>query len=346
MSWFFRFAWFHLFRGLSDSERHELRMEVLLLRQQIQMLQRTQKRVRFSARDRAFWVLVKRFWPDWKRHCHLVRPETVVRWHRASFRLFWKWKSRVTCPPSAKAERNSLIRRMATDNPTWGAPRIHGELLKLGFRLSQSTVQRLMPKRPPTKVQRQNWRTFLANHRDVIAAMDFLTVPTATFQQLFVLVILRHGRREIAHFNVTPHPTAAWIKQQLREAFPFDEIPKYLIFDREPAFTALKGFVESMGIKPKQISFRSPWQNGAVERMMRTLRKDLLDHVIVFNENHLHRLLKDYVSYYHQDRTHLSLGKDAPRGRPIGPKHSGSAKVIAHRRVGGLHHRYDWKQAA
>jgi len=321
-------------------------MEVLLLRQQIQVLQRTQKRVRFSARDRAFWVLVKRFWPDWKRHCHLVRPETVVQWHRASFRRFWKWKSKMASPSSAKTERNALIRRMASENPTWGAPRIHGELLKLGFRLSQSTVQRLMPKRSPSKNQRQNWRTFLANHRDAIAAMDFLTVPTATFQQLFVLVILRHGRREIAHFNVTTHPTAEWIKQQLREAFPFDEIPKYLIFDREPAFTALKGFVESMGIKPKQISFRSPWQNGAVERMMRTLRKDLLDHVIVFNENHLRRLMKDYVSYYHQDRTHLSLGKDAPRGRPIESRPVGSRKVIAHRRVGGLHHRYDWEQAA
>lgn len=238
-----------------------------------------------------------------------------------------------------------LIRRMASEN-RWGAPRIHGELVKLGFRVSERTVLRYMPKHKGTEKQRQNWRTFLENHREVLAAMDFCVVPTWNFHQIYILVILRHGKRLISHFNITTNPTAEWVKQQLREAFPFDEIPKYLIFDRDTTFGAVIDFVESMGIKPKQTAFQCPWQNGAVERIFGSLRREMLDHVVVLNEEHLRRLLKEYFAYYHHDRTHLALDKDAPMGRPEEIPRNPEATVDALPRVGGLHHRYVWREAA
>lgn len=216
-----------------------------------------------------------------------------MSWHRAEFRIIWRWKSRKRAGrPSLKPDLRDLIHRMASENPRWGAPRIHGELLKLGFRVSERTVQRYLPKRPAPPGAGQSWRTFLANHRDHLAAMDFFVVPTWSFRMLYGLAILRHGRREIVHLAVTAHPTAAWVKQQLREAFPFDDAPRYLIFDRDVIFGAVKGFIASMGIQLKVTSFRSPWQNGAMERFVGSLRRDLLDHVLVRDEAHLLRLLK------------------------------------------------------
>lgn len=235
---------------------------------------------------------------------------------------------------------------MARENPGWGSPRIHGEIVKLGFRVSERTVLRYLPKRQGTEKQRQAWRTFLENHREVIAAMDFSVVPTWDFRLLFVLVILRHGKRVVAHINVTMNPSAEWVKQQLREAFPFDEIPKYLIFDNDSIFGDVKGFVESMGIKPKQTAFHCPWQNGAVERFNGTLRRELLNHLIVLDEAHLRRVVKDFLSYYHQDRTHLALGKETPKGRPEEIPPNPSSAVEGLPRVGGLHHRYVWRDAA
>ena len=235
---------------------------------------------------------------------------------------------------------------MAEENPLWGAPRIHGELLKLGLVVSERTVSRWMPRRPPDQRRAQTWRTFLENHKDVLAAMDFLVVPTWNFRQRYVLVILEHGRRVIRHLNVTTNPTAAWVKQQLREAFPYDEVPRYLLFDRDATFGAVKGFVAAMGITPKQTSPRNPWQNGHCERVIGTLRRDLLDHVVVLGEDHLRRLLKGYLSYYHQDRTHLGLGKDSPRGRPMDHGPGARGQIVAERRCGGLHHRYRWGQVA
>lgn len=336
----FRFAF------ASKAMLRDLALENLALRHQLTVHQRHGRRVSFRIRDRAFWVVLRRIWPQWRQACVLVKPETVVHWHRTGFRLFWRWKSRRSAPSKARIERVQMIRRMASENPRWGAPRIQGELQKLGYRLSQSTVQRYMPRRTPTEKQRQSWKVFLDNHRDSIAAMDFITVPTATFGRIYALVILLHGRRRVAHVNVTKHPTAEWVKQQLREAFPFDEAPKYLIFDRDTIFGAVKGFVRSMGIQPKQISFRCPWQNGAIERLMRSIRGDVLDHVVVFNENHLRRLLKEYFAYYHEDRTHLALNKDSPLSRPVEHRPHAAARVIGKKRLGGLHHRYTWDDAA
>lgn len=277
----------------------------------------------------------------------MVKPTTVLRWHRAGFRLFWAWKSRMRGGrPCVSPSLQALIRRIARDNPLWGAPRVHGEILKLGLVVSERTVSRWMPRCLPNEKRAQTWRTFLKNHLEVIAAMDFMVVPTWNFRQLYVLVILDHGRRIIRHLNVTAHPTAEWVKQQLREAFPFDEIPKYLLFDRDATFGAVKPFVSAMGISPKQTSPRSPWQNGHCERIIGTLRRDLLDHVVVLGEEHLRRLLRDYLCYYHEDRTHLGLQKDSPRGRPINQAPRTGGQVLAEQRYGGLHHRYRWGQVA
>ncbi len=218
--------------------------------------------------------------------------------------------------------------------------------MKLGFSIAERSVQRYIPKRPLNPKRAQSWRNFLHNHREVLSAMDFCVVPTVTFGQLYVLIIMDHGRRLVRHFNVTANPTAEWVKAQLKEAFPYDERPKYLIFDRDTTFGAVKGFIESMGIDPKVISYKSPWKNGACERLIGTLRHDLLDHVIVLNENHLRRLLKEYLRYYHEDRTHLALNKDSPHGRSMELRPSPTSRLIGNPKVGGLHHRYCWDKAA
>lgn len=322
-------------------------LENLALRQQLACFKARRPRPRLAPWDRRFWILLQRLWSGWKENCHLVTPETVLRWHRQGWRAFWSWKSRARPGrPATRPDRRELVDRLARENPTWGAPRIHGELARLGIRIGERTVSRLMPRRSPTPAQRQSWRTFLHNHREVLAAMDFLVVPTATFRLLYILVILDHGRRRVRHVQVTAHPTAEWVKAQLREAFPWDEIPKYLIFDRDRIFQGVRRFVEALGIQPKVISYRSPWQNGTLERFNGTLRRELLDRVIVWDEAHLHRLLKEYVQHYHEDRTHLALNKDSPHGRPVEPSPGPGARVVARRRLGGLSHRYTWTDAA
>ncbi len=236
---------------------------------------------------------------------------------------------------------------MAAENPTWGAPRVHGELLMLGFDVSERTVSRMMPRRPADPEARQRWRNFLCNHREVLAAMDFFTVPTATFRVLHVFFVIHHARRTVLHVRVTEHPTAAWIIQQLREAFAYDAAPRHLIFDNDKKYGAnVLAVIEHLGIRRKQITPYSPWQNGAAERWVATVRRDLLDHVIVLNERHLHRLLSEFVAYYHDDRTHLGLGKNTPSMRVVASKPNGDAEIVGHPRLGGLHHRYEWRQAA
>ncbi len=236
---------------------------------------------------------------------------------------------------------------MAEENTSWGAPRIHGELLKLGFDVSERTVARYMPKKRPTEAQLKKWKAFLHNHRDGIAAMDFFTVPTLSFQILYVFFIIDHGRRKIIHFNVTAHPSADWVVQQLREAFPFNQAPKHLIFDRDSIFSArVVRVIKSFGTKTKRTNYKSPWQNGKVERWVKNCRNELLNHVIVFNERHLHQLLRKYVDYYNLDRCHYNLNKDSPTSRPVQCKPSESARVVALLRVSGLHHRYEWRDAA
>jgi transposase InsO family protein len=235
---------------------------------------------------------------------------------------------------------------MAEANLLWGAPRIHGELLKLGIEISERTVSNLMPRRTP-KPPSQTWRSFLRNNMTSMVSMDFFTVPTATFRVLFVFVILSHSRRSVLHFNVTSNPSAEWTSHQVVEAFPWDAAPTYLLRDRDSIYGAFFcQRVASMGIKEVITARQSPWQNPFVERLIGSIRRDCLDHVIVLNESHVKRLLFSYFDYYHHDRTHYGLGKDTPCERPVQPKPTKGGKLVELPRVGGLHHRYEWKKAA
>jgi transposase InsO family protein len=334
---------FNYLRDLLRPQR-DLLLENLALRQQILVLERQVKRPRFKDRERAFWVLMSRFWPGWKNPLRLVQPQTVISWHRQSWRLFWRWKSKPKeyGRPNIPFEVIELIRQMSLDNPLWGAPHIHGELIMLGYDLSESTVAKYMIKRKgrPT----QNWKTFLQNHLGEIAAIDFLTMPTVTFKTLYVFVVLSLDRRRVVHFHVTSHPTSEWTAMQLVQAFPFDSAPRYLIRDRDGIYgEKVQSSISFLGMKEKVISARSPWQNGYCERLVGTIKRECLNHMIVFNEAHARRVLKKFFEYYHDDRTHLGLEKDTPAGRIVEPPELGPVK----RRpvVGGLHSRYYRKAA-
>ena len=324
--------------------RVALHLEILALRHQLQVLQRTQpRRVRLAKTDRCLWALLSRIWAGWQTALVIVKPETVIAWHRRGFRLWWTWKSRRRMGrPAVPADVRTLIRTMAQANPRWGAPRIHGELLKLGIDVSQATVAKYMgrPRQPPS----QTWRTFLRNHIGQIVAADFFVVPTVTYRLLFVLVLLAHDRRRIRHIAVTAHPTAAWTAQQLREAFPWGEAPRSVIHDRDHAFDRLETTATAMGIEEVLTASRSPWQNAFVERFIGSVRRECVDHVIVFNETGLLRLMTLYGGYYERSRTHLSLDKDTPMPRLVTPRTDGAA-VVAIPAVGGLHHRYERRAA-
>ena len=326
----------------------DIALENLALRQQLATMKRSGKRSQLRASDRLFWIMLCRFWSNWQEPLIVVKPETVIRWHRKGFKLFWKFKSRRKGPgrPPISPEIRDLILKMANANPLWGAPRIHGELLKLGIEISERTVSNLMHRRKP-KPPSQTWRTFMKNHMASMVSIDFFTAPTATFRILFVLVILSHSRRQIVHFNVTTTPTAMWTAQQIVEAFPWDTAPKYLLRDRDGIYGSIfRQRLENMGIKEVITAPRSPWQNPFVERLIGSIRRDCLEHVIVLNASHLKRILSSYFDYYHYDRTHYGLGKDTPLERLVQPRPAKGAKVIELPRVGGLHHRYEWKEAA
>ena len=337
---------FILLRTLFSALRSHraLALENLALRHQLDVLKRNSKRSHLTNRDRTLWVILSRIWSDWRKPLTLVQPDTVIRWHRRGFRLYWRWKSRPKWPGRHKVpkEVRDLIRQMSRANALWGAPRIHGELLKLGIEVSQATVSKYMVRhrKPPS----QSWRTFLTNHAKDIVSVDFFTVPTGTFRVLYVFLVLYNERRRIVHFNVTDSPTAFWIGQQIVEAFPWDTATRYLLRDRDGKYG--EDFirrVESMGIKEVLIAVRSPWQNPYVERIIGSIRRECVDHVIIFNERHLRRVLREYFKYYHGSRTHLGLEKDCPRPRPVEPLELGP--VNAEPMVGGLHHRY-FRQAA
>jgi transposase InsO family protein len=283
-------------------------------------------------------------WSGWRSALAIVQPETILAWHRAGFRLFWTWKVRRGQPgrPVISREVRDLIRRMCRENPSWGAPRVHGELLKLGIDIGETSVSKYMvrSRKPPS----QTWRTFLENHVQQLVSIDFFTVPTLRFQILYVFLVLAHDRRRILHCNVTAHPTAEWTGQQLREAFPFDQLPRYLLRDRDAIFgNAFRRQVRDMGIQEVLCTPRSPWQRAYVERMIGSIRRECLDHVLVFHEMSLRRILRSYLDYYHRSRTHLSLGKDSPEPRSIQPEPMG--RVVALPQVGGLHHRYERRAA-
>jgi transposase InsO family protein len=324
--------------------RRDLLLENLALRQQLAVLKARNPRPGLSAADKLFWVWARRFWTGWEKALLVVTPETVVRWHRAGFRLYWTWLSRHKVRLGRKRiskEVRDLIFQMVAENPTWGAPRIHGELRILGFEMSERTVSRWVRRAPRNSEPAKRWLTFLRNHREAIAAMDFFTVPTFTFGVLYCFFVIAHDRRQILHFNVTRNPTSSWVIQQLRETFPYESAPKYLIFDSDTKFDwGVVAAVTAIGAKPARTSFRSPWQNGIAERWVESCRREILDHVIAFNERHLRRLLAEYVHYYHEDRTHLGLQKETPLRRANWSR-CGSERVVSRSRLGGLHHRYD-----
>lgn len=322
--------------------RRALLLENLALRQQLAALKRRRPRPTLTVFDKAFWVLAHKFWSEWKQVLIVVTPETVVRWHRAGFRLYWKLISKARRPIGRRQtpkEIRELIFRMVAENPTWGAPRIHGELLMLGFDISERTISRWMRRAPRNPEPAKRWLAFLSNHREAIAAMDFFTASTLSFGVLYCFFVIGHHRRRILHCNVTRNPSSAWIIQQLREAFPYGSCPRFLLFDRDAKYgMEVPTAVRSMGMTPLRTSFQSPWQNGLAERWVESCRRDLLDHVIALNERHWKRLLSDYLRYYHDDRTHLGIGKQTPHHRA---QETSRGRVIALPRLGGLHHRYE-----
>lgn len=328
--------------------RAEASLEVLALRQQVAVLKRKRPRPTLTGLDRFFWTTLRRFWPRWSDVLIIVKPETVVRWHRAGFRFYWRWRSRDRRGrPRISEEMRDLIRRLAGENPDWGAPRIHGELVKLGFDVSERTVARYLRRlsRPGDAATR--WSAFLANHREAIVACDFFTVPTVTFQVLWCFFVIEHARRTIWHINVTREPTAAWVVQQLRNTFPGDGPHRFILLDHDSTFDRkVIAFLKATGLDPTRTAIQAPWQNGLAERWVGSCRRELLDHIIALNDRHLYRLIREYVDYYHHDRIHDALEKDAPKRRPIEPKPSARATVMSAARAGGLHHRYSWRDAA
>jgi len=317
--------------------RSALQAEILVLRHQLNVLRRrSPKRVAVSNIDRLVFTGLYRLAPDALDALKILKPETVFRWHRAGFRAWWRWKSRPRGGrPKTPAEVRQLIREMSLANPLWGAPRLHGELRKLGIDVGQTTVAKYMSKRrrPPS----QGWKTFLHNHAEAVASIDLFVVPTISFRLLYGFLILRHARRELLWLGVTTHPNAEWLARQLTEAWGWNEPPRYIIRDRDGAYgDAFLRRLGAMGIRDRPISARSPWQNGYAERLIGSIRRECLDHVVVFGERHLRHLLTAYQKYYNEVRTHLSLRKDAPVRREV----HRTGRIVPIPVLGGLHHQY------
>ena len=317
--------------------RRRLEAENLFLRHQLNIaLRRAPPRLRLHGSDRALLVWITRIWPNLLDLSQVVKPETILRWHRSGFKAFWRWKSRHRAGrPKIDRELRDLIRRMSRENPLWGASRIHGELLMLGFEVAQSTVSKYLvrPAKPPS----QTWTTFLRNHAEAIAAIDMCVVPTLTFDFLFAFLVLGHGRRQLLWFEVTRHPTAEWLARQITEAFPWASAPAFLVRDNDRAYGhVFTSRVRAMGIRDRPISPGSPWQNGIAERLIGTLRRECLDQMVICGEAHLRRILSAYVAYYNQARTHLALQKDAPLRRAV----QSSGAIVAIPILAGLHHQY------
>ena len=316
--------------------RLRLEAENLFLRHQLGIaLRRAPAGRRLCGCDRALLVWLIRLWPSLLGLTQVVQPETILRWHRAGFKAFWRWRSRRRAGrPNIDRGLRELIRQMSRENPTWGAPRIHGELLMLGFEVAQSTVSKYMPQGGPRS---QGWKTFLRNHAEAIAAVDLCVVPTLSFERLFLLLVLSHGRRQVLWFAVTRHPTAEWLARQITEAFPWASAPAYLVRDNDRSYgQVFTSRLRAMGIRDRPISPGSPWQNAYAERLIGTVRRECLDRVIILGESHLRRILTSYVAYYNEIRPHLGLRKDAPLRRRV----QQSGVIVAIPILSGLHHHY------
>jgi len=317
--------------------RGQLRAENLALRHQLNIVRRRSPgRLRLRNSDRVLFVWLYRLWPGVLDSIVIIKPASVARWHRRGFKAFWRWKSRGRPGrPKISAEVRNLIREVSLANPLWGAPRIHGELLKVGIDVAQSTVAKYMVKgrRPPS----QSWKTFLRNHADGadgIAAVDFFVAPTAAFKLLYAFLVLSHDRRRLVHIAVTTSPTADWVARQISEAFPWDTAPRNLIRDRDGTYgRAFRRHLGAMGIRDRPTAPRSPWQNAYVERLIGSIRRECLDHMIILGEAHLRCVLRSYADYYNGTRTHLSLDKDTPLSRKV--RREGRIQFVPH--LGGLH---------
>ena len=313
-------------------------LENLALRQQLAVQQRIIKRPTIKNTDRIFWVWLSRIWNDWSSSLIIVKPTTVIGWHKKGLKLYWKRKSRRVGRPNIDWKLIKLIRRMQKENPTWTAQRIQGELAKLGLDVCNNTVAKYMrkPKTDPGKIQR--WLTFLRNHAPHIVGIDFAVVRTITFKALYVFVAISHDRRKILHFAVSSSPHSQWAIQQLRETFAFDETTKYVIRDNDGIYSnEFKQTIRKFGLKDTPTAPRSPWQNPFCERVIGTLRRECLDHMIILNEKHLYDILHEYIfEYYNVSRTHMSLGKDSPEHRTI----QKDGKIVSKPILGGLHHIY------
>ena len=317
--------------------RSRLEAENLFLRHQLAIaLRRAPPRFRLRGGDRALLIWITQLWPGLIGAVQVVQPETILRWHRAGFKVYWRWQSRNRAGrPKIDRGLRDLIRRMSRENALWGASRIHGELLMLGFQVAQSTVSKYMVRcqNPPS----QTWKTFLKNHAEAIAAIDMCVVPTLTFDLLFAFLVLGHGRRQLLWCEVTRHPTAEWLARQITEAFPWASAPAYLVRDNDRAYGDIfTSRVRAMGIRDRPISPGSPWQNGIAERLIGTIRRECLDRMLIFGESQLRRVLASYAAYYNQTRTHLALQKDAPLRRAV----QRSGAIVAIPILAGLHHQY------
>ncbi len=319
--------------------RLSLQLEIAALLHQLSTFRLHGQRPRIEPADRLLWSVIAQLWSQYRRALFFVQPRTITLWQQKRFRDYWRALSQSSPPsrPQIAPELRKLIKRMWQANPTWGSPRIVAELQKLGIEVAKSTVEKYRPHagRPPSS----SWRTFPDQHARELVAVDFFVVPTVTFNVLFVFLALAHDRRRIVHFNVTAHPTAQWTAQQIVEAFPFDTAPQYLVRDGDGTYgDRVQRKLESLGIDEVVTAPASPWQNAYVERLIGSLRRELLDHVIVFNERNLKQLLSSYLDYYHPWRTHRSLDQDTPDGRRV--RFAEFGQVVEFPVVQGLHHYY------
>lgn len=332
--------------------RASLELEVIALRHQLKLMRLHQrKRVYVPLRERLLWMVLYRLWPKVARLMTVVKPKTVVRWHREGFKYYWRWKSRSKCGPEIRLDVRDLAQRMKAENPLWGFRRIHAEITKLGINISDATVRRYLiscgpitPRSPP------GWKVFLRNHMHETVASDMFVVITKSYRLLYVVVLLELKRRRIAHFEVTYHPTQQWLAEQVTEAFEpklfrKNRRPRYLLRDRDCCYgSVFRERLKSLGIRERVINYCSPWQNIHVERLIYSIRRECLNHVIALNERHVRGLMRDYVQYYNESRPHWGLDYDAPYHRRVQRPPLGK-KIVAIPQVGGLHHRYERRAA-